>query len=224
MAFLFVLFLLCLGQRSRASTLELGAYTGDSVTIQLAPSVLINETPAFSTGTLNGQSLNLFCVDLSDAILPGSYDSTSANNNGILFPNTTYSYTPTNAGGIAWLIDTFANHTKPNSDQRLGLQAAIWDLEYGYSLVAPGADSVTPWATYKAYNFFLRAYAKASSPSETFPTSTVYWITPNDSGNPGDYQALAGNLTPAPEPKSLILFVLGIVGLIPLAVFRRKMA
>jgi len=222
---LFGLLLLFLGGfacRAQADMLSLNPYTGGhDFTIQIAPSFDVDQSIPYSTGTLNGQLLNLFCVDIYDAVLPGTWNATTSNNDGVVLGDSV-----NNAGNIAWLLNNFANSTAPNSDQRLGLQALVWDLEYGFSLVAPGNGSSTTQATYDAYNNFLTQFTNAGSPSDALPTPNVYWITPNDSGNPGDYQGLAGNLVPAalpaPEPCSLLLFGLGTVGIIPLASFRKR--
>jgi hypothetical protein len=216
--FLFFVFAGSFAQPTRGDILSLDPYTGGEVaTLQIVPNFTVDETVPFSTGTLNGQPLNLFCVDLSDAVLPGTYDSTTWNHDGIVLGSAV-----PNAGNIAWLIDNFAASTPPNSEARLGLQALIWDVEFGYSLVAPGIGSNTTPGTYAAYTNFLNEYTNDGSPAESLPTASIYWITPNDSGNPNDYQGLAGNFAVTPEPCSLLLFGLGTVGLIPLASFRRK--
>jgi PEP-CTERM motif len=219
---------LSIPQTSRADLLVLQPGYPSPITFQMY-SMEMTITPnadPFSTGTLNGQPLNsIFCVDLFDGITPSTpYDLTTVTNNGVV-----NGALVNNAGGIAWLIDNFASSTTADSDQWLGLQAAIWYLEYQgspYDFSLDGASvagSSTTSATYSAYQYYLTQYANARSPTASL--ATIDWISPGSSGTPGDYyQGLAAPNSVVPEPGSLILLGLGMTGVIPLAFFRRKLA
>ena len=94
-----------------------------------------NYTP--SSAVIGGKSVvftAVYCVDLNDEI----NDNTTYNNTLFTTNGNVNGSTVTNAAKIAWLI---LNTTVTNSTQAAGLQAAIWETEYGnaFSLITGGS-------------------------------------------------------------------------------------
>jgi hypothetical protein len=209
-----------------ADTLFIDQLTSTSMTISYtgpAQQYVDSQQFAFTGGTLNGIAYELYCVDLTNRIVANS----SFPNSGVTNDGTVDWYDPFNvpgtltipqaaAEGIAWLLTTFAEAASMSDDTRLGLQAAIWKVEYGanFDLVLPGMSSWTTQATVDAYTAYYTNGYLANGGPHTAPVSDVKWISPHFYQDEHDiHQGLAG--VPArvvPEPCSLILTLVGLVG------------
>lgn len=201
-------------QTARAASLTLDAATGNQMSIHFingATATDRNEI-AFGSATLDGDPITLFCVDLKKNItLPSTY-AAAVTSDATLYAG---AFTVPNAGAVAWLMNHFANLTLPNSDERLGLQAAIWKVEYGtdFDLNLVG----TPSLAYAKYTQYVAAWSNQAD-----PVSDVLWITPARS-NGRFVQGLAGLYPNAvPEPASLLLLALGTSSLLPFTLRQRS--
>lgn len=179
-----------------------------------------------STPTLDGLPIPFtYCLDIAlDIYVPGTYSavvSTTGEVYGQLFAA---------AGKIAFLMDTIGRNIAANdATAQIALQAAIWKQIYGASFVLNTDTNYNSLAIITAYNTDI-------SNVGTAPVSYVQLISPYtgdiDSQSPGWVQAQVtlnpnahhDDVTPAPEPASLILWGLGAVGLVCGGTFRRRTA
>jgi hypothetical protein len=204
---------------AHADSLTLGS-PGEAMTFSIFNQTETAQGGNFSpsSAVIGGQTVvfgAVYCVDLFHEIEPNqTYNGVTFTTNGVV-----NNQMINNKNQIAWLL---LNITATTADQQAGLQAAIWEEEYGnaFSLITGGNIAADETAD-------LNALSEAGSYSSTLYTQ-VDWITPPyttsgwDKDENNDYlQGLVGVPDPVPEPGTLSLLGTGILGIAGLV--RRRM-
>src|SRR5579875_2773695 len=149
------------------------------------PNMAIGGSVPQSSGTIGGASVafsELFCVQLDVDVSTGTTYAATYNTNGTIDGGTAVN----NAGQIAWLVENIGP-TATTEDENLALQGAIWEVEYGSSLVYNGANEADGSAD-TAVTTYLNADLAALG-SNTAPVSSLEWITPTN-GDGSDAQGM----------------------------------
>ena len=164
----------------------------------------VSGSPTWTTGgpispsTLNGKALAfVYCVDVYDTVLvPADYPNTIVTNNGVV-----NGATVNNAGKIAWLLDTYGV-SAVNLNAEEALQAAIWNVEYGFITGDPFQSYYTDYTS-----------DLAALGSNTAAVSSLYWFTPGGNASCVEgWNCVQGLVSPdapppaVPEPTSVVLF------------------
>jgi hypothetical protein len=168
--------------------------------------------------TLNGKALAwVYCVGLfTDVNVPEDYPNTIVQNNGMV-----NGALVTNAGEIAWLLDTYANAAVTDVNAQEGLQAAIWSVEYNsLSLGHPVVTGDPSAAYYSDYSHDLTALAASSVLTQNADIGTIDWFTPGGANNFGVQGLVGPGPSAVPEPTSILLF--GTVLILSAKLMKRK--
>jgi len=195
---LVVLLLLMVGNGD-ASTLNIGGNFSSIHGIENGSPVTVGGG-SIDTSFLDGRQLPyLYCVGLFTNInVPGTYFAT-VNNLGTGI---------TNATQIAYLLGKYG--ISGIGAQAVALQAAIWHEEYGSQFVLDTATSdSTVIALYTAY------LSDAAANGSSGVVGNFDWINPVDGNN----NALQALVTSVPEPGTMMLLGVGVLGL---AVFGKR--
>jgi len=181
-----------------------------------------------SSAVIGGNTVNfsaVYCVDLYDSIVSNThYNNASFATNGAVNGSTVH-----NDAAIAWLLLNINATTTTQSD---GLQAAIWEEEYGnnFSVSTFGQSGII-----SDENADLSALQNAINHGLVTSSlvNQVEWITPptttdgdwwdRDTVNQQGLVGLVNDPPPAvPEPATLSLFGTGILGIAGL--LRRRLS
>jgi hypothetical protein len=176
------------------------------------------------TGTVGGQSFQMFCVDLFAEIQATDHYSVNALGLSALTTNPNFGFTP-DTDLIARLLTVGTTNTKLEG---AALQLAIWDATYyGGQPISGGtlatfitnlSDGVTPSDLAGQVNLFLtnaQSYNRSLVAVTYFQPSTGY-----GQGMVTIDQGIVG--LSVPEPSGLILASIGLVGFVGVG-FRRRM-
>jgi hypothetical protein len=194
---------------ANADTLQFGGtYTHPIYLVETAVTTTGTTTTYLTEGGgsvdvsyLNGTKLNyMYCVDLLRVVyVPGTYGQTVVNNNGYI-----YGSSLNNAGKVAWLLSNYG--TAGQGEAAYALQAAIWHVIFTGTGTTIDLDTDTAKSTISEvnlYNNYLSALGDNTGNVRDF-----LWITPGR-----DSVQYQGQVASVPEPMSILLLGLGLIGL-----------
>ena len=129
-------------------------------------------------------------------------------------------------GWAAWLVNTY-NSTATTMDQQAGLQIAIWKVLYETTRTATALESLGTGAIQSSNNInaisyayqYINGWVDAGS-----HTSSAYIVNyqSDGTGNHAQYQLIAAAAIPTPEPSTLAIACLGVIGFVGYGVKRRR--
>ncbi len=188
---------------ANADTLQVGgAYTYPIYLVETVGNMTTNLTEgggSVDVSYLNGTKLNyMYCVDLLRVVyVPGTYGETTVNNSGNI-----YGSQLNNAGQVAWLLSNYG--TAGQGEAAYALQAAIWHVIFAGTGIKIELNSDLSSANEnKLYHDYLSALG-----NNTGNVSDFLWITPGK-----DSVQYQGQVASVPEPMSILLLGLGLIGL-----------
>jgi hypothetical protein len=201
-----VCMLLMIAEGAQAALLNLGGNYSH------IPSIVNNVAKTVGGGSIEPSSLDgialeyVYCLDLFTYVyVPGVYNDTDVNNAGMIYGNPL-----NNAGEVAWLLANYG--TSGQGDEAKALQAAIWNVIFGYDVYHLDAANNNSNVV-NLYNTMLTAVV-----GQTGPISDFFWMTPGKNSNCTEYQGLVG-FRPVPIPPTAYLIA---SGLIPFIRLRKK--
>lgn len=172
---------------------------------------------SFNPGLIN-IPLDLYCVDLNTQILYSTTYNATATNDGMIGSLPPFPGLVNNADQVASLLTQYAA-AATTDDLRMGLQAAIWQVEYGtdFALTPVGGTSLTTAGTYLAYTTDLSTVTSGN-------IASAIWISPTDQdfGDPVQGFAAITDFAAVPEPSAMLLMAIGLPFFAALVRRRRK--
>jgi hypothetical protein len=193
---------------ANADTLQFGGtYTYPIYLVETVGTTKTNLTEgggSVDVSYLNGTKLNyMYCVDLLRVVyVPGTYGETTVNNSGKIYDNSLH-----NAGKVAWLLSNYG--TAGQGEAAYALQAAIWHVIFAGTGTTIDLDTgLSTSIEVTLYNNYLAALG-----SNTGNVSDFLWITPGTKDSNGNLVQYQGQVASVPEPMSILLLGLGLIGL-----------